>query len=151
MTYMTYMTYYIRLIIHTYMKLHIHVHTTCTYIHTYCTWHGTHVIRMCTCTTQYHGHCPGCLRGCWSQNWLSLFKWSLIIDFVMVLVHHLHCTALDQKKWNPRLNILHLNLELALQINHVNPCRVPKNSVVIILCVLVIIYMYIKSTYVVNE
>ena len=25
------------------------------------------------------------------------------------LVHHLLLSALDQKKWNPRLNILHLN------------------------------------------
>ena len=59
------------------------------------------------------------------------------IDFVMLngsCGHHL--------LRNPRLNILHLNGIRFKRINHVNPCRVPKNSVVIpLLCVVIYIYL----------
>ena len=82
----------------------------------------------------------------WLPSWLLvpelnryLRVWSLIIDFVVVLVHHLLLWI--RKNGIPAFKYFTSEMELNgtrfTNKPHVNPCRVPKNSVVIqvLLCV----------------
>ena len=106
-------------------------------------------IQLCTCARPvmepwYYGRYYGCLRGWWSQYWIVIIDYDhWLLNSLMALVLHLINLLIGSEKMDsaPLKYFTSSTWNSLLQINHVNPCRVPKKSVVILLCVCSIIYI----------
>jgi len=100
-------------------------------------------VQLCTCARPvmepwYYGRYYGCLRGWWSQYWIVIIDYDhWLLNSLMALVLHLINLLIGSEKMDsaPLKYFTSSTWNSLLQINHVNPCRVPKKSVVILLCV----------------